>query len=138
MNFPACTWVWTCSHLLPSTSLGIWQVMVISKTTSLACFNQPCKAAHKEQKGISLIHLWHRIGDHKETIAEGAALDRGRMLCCFCESKIQRWPSTMMVQGDNHVRKFLQLKYQPVKECKCRKKNKQTKNQQWFIYGWKW
>lgn len=64
---------------------------------------QPCKAAHKEQKGISLIHLWHRIGDHKETIAEGAALDRGRMLCCFCESEIQRWPSTLMVQGDNHV-----------------------------------
>lgn len=58
-------------------------------------------------------------------IADGAALDRCRMVHCFHE--IQSCLSPMMMQGDNHMGKLLQLKYQLLKETKCKGKEKKKR-----------
>lgn len=93
-----------------------------SNAASLDSSNQPWKSALEEQL---LVQLWGHLCDPEEArrcIADGASLDKGRVVHCFHESETKSFLCPMMMQADNHMQEILQLKQQPLKERKCEKK----------------
>lgn len=81
-----------------------------SNTASLGSFNLPWKSAHEEQL---LVQLWAHLCDPEEArtcIADGACLEKGRMVRCFSETETKTCLSPMMIQAGNHMQEFHQLK----------------------------
>lgn len=59
--------------------------------TNVASFNCRGRLPVRNRKALSMMQLWGHLHDLKEArsyTADGAALDRGRMVHCFHESEI--------------------------------------------------
>lgn len=126
MSFPSCMWPPPC------TTLGVQQVMTISNITTLTSFNWLWKAATKEQKGAFLdaalgLFIWGWEGQELYCFRQG---QDGALLSRVWDTS---GLSPMMMQGDNHMGMFLQLKYWLLKEIKCKGRKKKKKA---AVYSW--